>query len=73
VLRPGGVLYLEVPAPDTPCRHQTNRNHYSVLGKSMWTELLGRVGFSQTRVRDLIFETPMGQDVYWAFVQSKAG
>ncbi|MDB5448722.1 MAG: Methyltransferase type 11 [Phenylobacterium sp.] len=71
VLKPGGVLYLEVPAPDTTCRHQTNPNHYSVLGKSMWIELIRRVGFPETRTLDLGFQTGMGPDTYWAFLQQK--
>jgi SAM-dependent methyltransferase len=72
VLRPGGVLYLEAPAPDTACRHQTNPNHYSVLGKSMWLELIRRTGFPATRVFDLNFMTGAGPDTYWAFLQQKA-
>jgi len=44
VLKPDGWLYIEVPAPDTSCHHETNRNHYSVLGKSMWVDLLARSG-----------------------------
>ena len=71
VLKPGGVLYLEVPAPDTSCRHQTNPNHYSVLGKSMWVELIRRVGFPETRTLDLNFQTGAGPDTYWAFMQRK--
>ena len=71
VLKPGGVLYLEVPAPDTACRHQTNRNHYSVLGKSMWTQLICRTGFPSTRVLDLHIQTGAGPDIYWAFFQQK--
>ena len=71
VLRPGGVLYLEVPAPDTACRHQTNPNHYSVLGKSMWLELIRRTGFPQARVLDLNFTVAAGPDTYWAFLQQK--
>lgn len=71
VLRPGGVLYLEVPAPDTSCRHQTNQNHYSVLGKSMWLELIRRVGFPLSRTYDLGFTVPAGPDTYWAFIQQK--
>jgi SAM-dependent methyltransferase len=73
VLKPGGVLYLEVPAPDTACGHQTNANHYSVLGKSMWVELIRRTGFPQTRVLDLNFQTGAGADTYWAFIQQKPG
>lgn len=71
VLRPGGVLYLEAPAPDTACRHQANPNHYSVLGKSMWLELIRRTGFPQVRVLDLNFTVQAGPDTYWAFIQQK--
>ena len=71
VLKPGGVLYVEVPAPDTSCRHQTNPNHYSVLGKTMWIELIRRSGFSDISVVDIGFNTPAGPDTYWAFIQNK--
>jgi len=71
VLKPGGVLYVEVPAPDTACRHQTNPNHYSVLGKSMWLELIRRTGFPEIRVLDLNFTVPAGPDTYWGFLQQK--
>jgi SAM-dependent methyltransferase len=73
VLKPGGVLYVEVPAPDTSCHHQRNPNHYSVLGKSMWIELIRRVGFSAIEVLDIGFTVPAGPDTYWAFVQMKTG
>ena len=71
VLKPGGWLYVEVPAPDTSCRHQTNRNHYSVLGKSMWTDLIQRCGFRLVEVIDLEFNVVAGPDVYWGFIQQK--
>jgi SAM-dependent methyltransferase len=71
VMKPGGVLYLETPAPDTACRHETNPNHYSVLGKSMILELLRRTGFSELAVRDINFTTRMGPDTYWAFIQTR--
>ena len=71
VLKPAGVLYVEVPAPDTACRHQTNPNHYSVLGKSMWLELIRRAGFPGSGVVDLNFQTGAGPDTYWAFAQQK--
>jgi SAM-dependent methyltransferase len=71
VLKPGGVLYVEVPAPDTSCRHQTNPNHYSVLGKSMWSELIRRAGFMDIVAADINFRSGMGPDTYWAFIQTK--
>jgi SAM-dependent methyltransferase len=71
VLKPGGLLYVEVPAPDTACHHESNANHYSVLPKSMWAHLIVRTGFSHPQVIDMNFDVPAGPDVYWAFIQSK--
>ena len=48
VLKPNGVLYVEVPAPDCDLAHEKNRNHYSILGKTMWLSLLERTGFDVT-------------------------
>lgn len=45
VLRPNGVLYVEVPAPDCQLVHEKNRNHFSVMGRTMWLSLLERTGF----------------------------
>lgn len=45
VLRPGGVLYIEVPQPGCDRPHETNPNHYSILTRAMWLSLLQRTGF----------------------------
>lgn len=45
VLKPNGCLYIEVPQPDCERPHEENRNHYSILGRSMWLNLLKRTGF----------------------------
>ncbi|MET0273481.1 MAG: class I SAM-dependent methyltransferase [Phenylobacterium sp.] len=71
VLKPGGVLYLEVPAPDTARAHQNNRNHYSVLGKSMWLQLMGRAGFMEGVVTDMNLSLDSGPDTYWGFTLRK--
>jgi SAM-dependent methyltransferase len=71
VLKPKAYLYVEVPAPDTTCAHQTNRNHYSVLGKSMWMNLIRRSGFDLIEDLDINFEDAPGGDTYWAFIQQK--
>ena len=71
VVRQGGVIYIEVPAPDTSCAHQTNKNHYSVLGKSMWIELINRTGFTVIESRDISLTTPAGPDVYFSFIAKK--
>jgi SAM-dependent methyltransferase len=72
VLKPGGWLYVEVQAPDTSCQHQNNRNHYSVLGKSMLASLITRTGFKILDVMDIDFKVQLGPDVYWAYIQQKA-
>jgi ubiquinone/menaquinone biosynthesis C-methylase UbiE len=71
VLKRKGYLYIEVPAPDTSCKHQTNQNHYSVLNKSMWEELIRRTGFDILVVNNIEFEVVAGTDIYWAFIQIK--
>ncbi|MEI6213401.1 MAG: class I SAM-dependent methyltransferase [Desulfuromonadales bacterium] len=71
-LAPGGMLYLEIPAPGTPCHHETNPNHYSVLGHGNWVSLLGRSGFVIQHEGRYTFPIPMGMDEYWSFVCSKA-
>jgi SAM-dependent methyltransferase len=45
VLKPRGVLYVEVPAPDCELAHEKNRNHFSIMGRQMWLSLLERTGF----------------------------
>jgi len=46
VLKQNGVLYIEVPAPDADRVHENNRNHYSIMGKTMWLSLMKRSGFN---------------------------
>ena len=46
VLKMGGKLYVEVPAPDLERRHEFNNNHFSVMGTVMWQALFQRTGFS---------------------------
>lgn len=72
VLAPGGMLYLEVPAPETSCHHETNPNHYSVLGRGAWISLLLRCGFVIRDDGSYSFQTPMGMDEYWGFICSKS-
>ncbi|MEC4896138.1 MAG: class I SAM-dependent methyltransferase [Oscillatoria sp. PMC 1051.18] len=71
VTKPQGYLYVEVPAPETSCQHQNNPNHYSVLGKPMWLELIKRSGFKIVDVIDIDLKVPAGPDKYWAMFQQK--
>lgn len=71
VLQPQGILYAEMPAPDTACAHQTNANHYSVFPASCWKSLIQRAGFEILAAREIKLETGAGPDVYFSFIAKK--
>ncbi len=71
-LVPGGWLYVEVPAPETACHHETNPNHYSVLGQSAWVNLMQRAGFELLDATRIDLQVPAGPDVYWGFLARRA-
>ena len=47
VLKPGGQVFIEVPAPNNErtYMHENNPNHYSILGSRMWHSLFNKAGF----------------------------
>jgi len=45
VLKPQGYLYIEVPQPNCDQTHENNKNHYSIMDRTMWLSLLNRTGF----------------------------
>jgi SAM-dependent methyltransferase len=72
VLKPDGILYLEVPGAETAAHHEQNPNHYSVFGRSMWEQLVMRSGFSLKESMTINFELKsLGPDAYWAFFCAK--
>jgi SAM-dependent methyltransferase len=71
VLDSGGYLYLEMPAPGTTGRHESNINHYSIMSKEMWASLIGRAGFVLLEAINLNFDSPAGAEEYWAFICRK--
>jgi len=71
LLGPGGGAYVEVPAPDTVAQHETNPNHYSVMGKTMWRNLFVRAGFRQHWEQDINIPLDIGPDVYWGFLLTR--
>ena len=56
VLKQGGKIYIEVPAPDTARRHEWNLNHYSILGEQQLAALLDRTGFAVNRFDNFEFD-----------------
>lgn len=78
VLKPQGVLYIEVPRPDAPRPQEANVNHYSVLGKTMWLNLLSRSGFDvdwydyEFPVKNINDPTDTWVEQYYVFVCRRA-
>jgi SAM-dependent methyltransferase len=68
LVKPQGLIYIEVPAPDTSAHHEQNKNHYSVLPKSSWLHLMSRSDLNVVNSIDLNFNVPCGPDTYWAFL-----
>ena len=69
ILRPGtGKLYVEVPAPDTACRHTTNVNHYSCFGREGWEGLFDKAGFAPIESFDINVKVPAGDDRYFCWL-----
>jgi SAM-dependent methyltransferase len=56
VLKEGGRLYVEVPAPDNDRLHEYNPNHYSILGITMWKALFERCGLMPTLLTETRFK-----------------
>jgi glycosyltransferase involved in cell wall biosynthesis/SAM-dependent methyltransferase len=72
VLKPGGIIYIEVPAAETTCLHEQNSNHYSILSRTMWLSLMERSGFMLLEDQRYFLKNDTGPDEYWAFFGQKA-
>lgn len=56
VLKMGGKVYVEVPAPDCQRGHEFNDNHYSIFGLNMWIALFNRAGLQPELVDKFEFQ-----------------
>lgn len=56
VLKQGGKIYIEVPAPGGDRKHEFNLNHYSILGENQLAALLMRCGFDINMFENLEFD-----------------
>lgn len=59
ILKQGGKIYIEVPAPDCERKHEWNLNHYSILGEQQLAALLTRCGFDINKFENLEFNIGM--------------
>jgi SAM-dependent methyltransferase len=83
ILKQGGKIYIEVPAPDCDRKHEWNLNHYSILGQNQLAALLVRCGFDINLFENLAFElnsvdpadptkTLAAKETYYCIVATKA-
>lgn len=56
ILKHNGKMYIEMPSPDTDRQHETNLNHYSILGHNMLGALITRAGFRIDTFNTLEFD-----------------
>jgi SAM-dependent methyltransferase len=59
VLKQGGKIYIEVPAPNGERKHEMNLNHYSILGETQLMALFIRTGFDTNVFNSLEFDLGM--------------
>lgn len=71
LVKEGGFIYIEVPAPGTSCHHETNQNHYSVLTNEAWLALIFRTGLEVIDARQWNMGTPVGPDTYFSYLCQK--
>lgn len=69
--KPGGLIYVEVPAPDTSAHHERGQNHYSVMQLSGWLANFKRMGLNLELGVKHSFEVGTGPDTYLAFTLRK--
>jgi SAM-dependent methyltransferase len=67
VLKPGGIVYLEVPGAETTNQHELNPNHYSILSHTMWLSLMERAGLPARDAQKYYIKCEQGPDEYWGF------
>jgi SAM-dependent methyltransferase len=69
-LKHGGWAYIELPGDDTvsDSGHASNVNHYAIMGKEMWSQLIERAGFKILDTNTMSFNTMVGKEQYFGIV-----
>lgn len=62
ILKQFGKIYIEVPQPGCERMHETNLNHYSILGKEQLAALIVRTGFNIDRFENFEFDVEFPND-----------
>ena len=73
VTKPNGFLYLELPLADTAALHETNKNHYSLMNKSVWIQLVERTNYKiiDKTESDIAIINSTGKDKFFMLIAKK--
>jgi ubiquinone/menaquinone biosynthesis C-methylase UbiE len=79
ILKPGGIVYIEMPSPQCTRDLESYDNHYAIMGPRQWRALMTRAGFTAADIGELRFginnkttgET-IGEEVYEWYVLTKS-
>jgi 2-polyprenyl-3-methyl-5-hydroxy-6-metoxy-1,4-benzoquinol methylase len=65
IVKQGGYIYIEVPAPNTQSFHCMNPNHYSCFDMNGWVGLIAKAGLEIVDYKEFTFVVePPGREKY---------
>jgi tetratricopeptide (TPR) repeat protein/SAM-dependent methyltransferase len=67
VIRPGGLIHIDVPATDTDFKHETNPHYPSVLPAASWLGLFQRAGLGVEKGCAINHQAGGKTDTVWSF------
>ena len=78
ILKPGGIVYVEMPSPQCTRLLEEYDNHYAIMGPRQWQALMTRAGFININVGELRFNITnnetgedIGEEVYETYILEK--
>jgi ubiquinone/menaquinone biosynthesis C-methylase UbiE len=71
VTKPGGFLYIEVPAPETLYHHENNSEHFSMFTIGVWNSLMSRLFKIVSSVTTTMVGADRKKDLIYAFILKK--
>lgn len=79
ILKPGGLVYIEMPSPQCTRALEEYDNHYAIMGARQWRALMIRAGFNPLDIGELKFGInnnqtgeAIGEEVYEWYVLEKS-
>lgn len=67
VVRPGGLVHVDIPTPDTELHHEANAEYHSMLPLSAWLSLFIRAGLTMERGVAINNNDGGQPDIFWSF------